>query len=84
MILPKNGQFTPNPCAGNMDLKILIIFALFCQTFAGNVMPPIPKKADVNKLVYSLNPNSEFDPKIYDEIVKNPKMAIAKINAALG
>ena len=55
-----------------MDLKTLIIFALFCQTFASNVMPPIPKKADVNKLVYSLNPNSEVDFTIYDEMVKNP------------
>ena len=67
-----------------MDLKTLIIFALFCQTFASNVLPPIPKKADVNKLVYSLNPNSEVDFTIYDEMVKNPEMAIAKINAALG
>ena len=84
MISPKNGQFWSNPCNDNMDLKTLIIFALFCQTFASNVLPPIPKKADVNKLVYSLNPNSEVDFTTYDEILKNPKMAIAKINAALG
>ena len=67
-----------------MDLKTFIIFAVFCQAFASNILPPIPKKADVNKLVYNLNPNSELDFTIYDEIVKNPKMAIAKINAALG